>query len=355
MKAALGLYRHMLDRDHYRFARQAGATHVVIHLVDYFNGGRGNARDNQPTGTAQGWGRAGDPERPWTFDQIAGIVADARAEGVEVGAIENFDPGHWHDVLLDGPRRAEQMEGLKRLIRDTGRAGIPVFGYNFSLAGVAGRATAPVARGGAMAVGMQGVDETPVPSGMVWNMVYDPSTPPGTLPATTADELWDRVGRFLAEMLPVAVEAGVRLALHPDDPPVPSLRGTPRLVWQPRFYDRLLAIDPSPSNAMEFCVGTLAEMTEGDLYETVDRFSRTGRVAYVHLRNVRGKAPHYWETFIDDGDVDMLRVLRILHRNGFDGMVVPDHAPQMTCAAPWHAGMAHTLGFIRAALAMLEG
>src|SRR5262249_25578218 len=107
-------------------------------------------------------------------------------------------------------------------------------------------------------------------------------------------------------------------------------------------------------NALEFCVGTVAEMSEGDVYEAVDTYSRQGKLAYVHLRNVRGKVPFYRETFIDDGEVDAQRVLRILRRNQFQGVLIPDHAPQMTCAAPWHAGMAYTLGYLRAALRALE-
>jgi len=126
-------------------------------------------------------------------------------------------------------------------------------------------------------------------------------------------------------------------------------------VHQPRLYQRLLDLRPSARNMLEFCVGTLAEMTEGDIYETVDTYSRQRKLAYVHLRNVRGKVPHYKETFIDEGDVDMVRVLRILHRNGFKGVVIPDHAPQMSCDAPWHAGMAYALGYIRAAQQMIEG
>jgi mannonate dehydratase len=105
---------------------------------------------------------------------------------------------------------------------------------------------------------------------------------------------------------------------------------------------------------MEFCCGTIAEMTEGDVYETIDLHSRNGRIAYVHLRNVRGKVSHYRETFIDDGDIDVLRILRILHDNKFDGVIIPDHAPQMSCAAPWHAGMAFALGYIKAGIAAVE-
>jgi len=95
-------------------------------------------------------------------------------------------------------------------------------------------------------------------------------------------------------------------------------------------------------------------MTEGDVYEAVDHYSRQGKIAYVHLRNVRGKVPTYRETFIDDGDLDMFRVLRILKKNDYDGVLIPDHTPQMTCAAPWHAGMAHALGYMRAALRSVE-
>jgi mannonate dehydratase len=98
----------------------------------------------------------------------------------------------------------------------------------------------------------------------------------------------------------------------------------------------------------------MAEMTEGSVYDAVDQYSRQGKIAYIHLRNVAGKVPHYRETFIDEGDVDMIRILSILKKNDFQGVIIPDHTPQMTCAAPWHAGMAHTIGFIQAALAMLK-
>lgn len=353
MKLGLGLYRHMLTRENFQFARQAGATHIVAHLVDYFRGGADNPHDNQPTGTDRGWGLAGDPDRLWTLAELVALRSQIEEEGLRLEAIENFDPAHWHDVLLDGPKRRQQLDNLKTIIRRVGEAGIPVIGYNFSLAGVAGRTTGPYARGGAPSVGMEGPFDTPMPNGMVWNMIYDSDARPGNVQPVSPEELWRRAGEFLREVLPVAEAAGVTLAAHPDDPPTPTVRGQPRLVYQPRLYQRLIDIDPSPSNCLEFCVGTLAEMTEGDIYDVVDQYSRQNRVGYVHLRNIAGKAPHYRETFIDDGDVDVVRVLQILHRNGFKGVVIPDHTPQMACAAPWHAGMAYALGYLRAALKCL--
>ena len=354
MKLGLGLYRHQLDAEHYRFARQCGGTHLVIHLVDYFRSSRNNRAGDQPVGDDAGWGLAGDPSRLWAYDELATLKKEINEAGLELEAIENFDPAHWHDVLLDGPEKHRQLENLKTIIRNVGKAGIPIMGYNFSIAGVAGRVKGPFARGQAEAVGMDGPFDQPLPNGMVWNMVYAPNAPPGVVRSATSEELWQRLKDFLDALLPVAEEAGVTLAAHPDDPPLPTIRGQPRLVYQPRLYQKLIDLNPSPRNALEFCVGTLAEMTDGDVYEAVDTYSRQGKLAYVHLRNVRGKVPFYRESFIDDGDVDALRVLRILRRNRFEGVLIPDHTPQMSCAAPWHAGMAHALGYLRAALQLIE-
>lgn len=353
MKLGLGLYRHMLTRENFQFARQAGATHVVAHLVDYFRGGAHASRDDQPTGTDFGWGLAGDPNQLWTLDELTDLKRGVEAEGLTLEAIENFDPAHWHDILLDGPKRAQHIENVKTILRRMGQAGIPIMGYNFSIAGVAGRTKGNYARGGAPSVGMEGPYDLPMPNGMVWNMVYDPSAPVGTIPSITHEELWRRLKSFLDEVIPVAEEAGVRLALHPDDPPTPTVRAQPRLVYQPHLYQKVLDLNPSPANALEFCIGSLAEMTEGDIYDVIDTYSRQRRLGYVHFRNITGKVPTYKETFIDDGDIDMLRAISILHRNGFDGVLIPDHTPQMSCAAPWHAGMAFAMGYMRAAMQSL--
>jgi mannonate dehydratase len=355
MKIGLGLYRHMLSRDNYDFARQAGCTHIVIHLVDYFKQSSTNPRNNQPTGGKyEPWGVAGDPDKLWTAAELVKIRREIEDAGLSLFAIENIDPAFWYDVLLDGPKRPQHIENVKAIVRHMGEAGIPVLGYNFSLAGVSGRISGPMGRGGAITVGTDGpVDDKPIPNGTVWNMVYDQHAAPGSLPTISRDELWGRLQRFLEELVPVAEQAGVRLAAHPDDPPMPTVRQQPRLVYQPRLYQKLLDIAPSKSNQLELCVGTLAEMTEDDVYEAVDQYSKQGKIAYIHLRNVVGKVPYYRETFIDEGDVDMIRILSILKRNNFEGVILPDHTPQMSCSAPWHAGMAHTIGFMEAALAML--
>lgn len=344
----------MLTPEHFRFARQCGATHVVAHLVDYFpDRAVGSGGDDQPTGGDRGWGRAGDPDCLWTVEELLEVKRSIAAEGLVLEAVENFDPAHWHDVLFDGPKRAEHVGNCQTTVRRLGEAGIPIMGYNFSLAGVGGRINGPFARGGAESVGVDGGEDRPLPASMAWNMVVDPDAE-GLREPVSPEQLWDRLGRFLDDIVPVAEEVGVTMAAHPDDPPFETLRGTPRLVYQPELYQRLLDRSPSSANQLEFCVGTLAEMTEGDIYEVVDHYSRQNRIGYVHLRNVSGRIPRYHETFLDDGDVDMRRVLGILKKNGFEGVVIPDHTPRMTCEAPWHAGMAWALGWMRAALDGLD-
>jgi mannonate dehydratase len=349
MKLGLGLYRHMLTRENFQFARQAGATHIVAHLVDYFTGAKSAGYD-QPMGADAGWGPAGDPSKLWTVEELQSLRLEIEATGLQLEAIENLDPAHWHDVLLDGPKKLQQLENIKTIIRRVGEAGIPILGYNFSIAGVCGRIKGPFARGEAESVGMKGPLDTPMPRGMAWNMIYDTEIKSGAVSSITHEVLWHRLEEFLEEVIPVAEEAGVTLAAHPDDPPMPTMRGQPRLVYQPQMYQRLLDIRPSPANALEFCLGSLAEMTEGDVYEATDHYSKQGKLAYVHFRNVRGKVPQYQETFVDEGDIDLLRVLRILKANDFKGVMIPDHTPQMTCDAPWHAGMAYALGYMNGAL-----
>ena len=189
---------------------------------------------------------------------------------------------------------------------------------------------------------------------MAWNMVFDNNAAPGNIPSATHEELWSRLKFFLDEIIPVAEKAGVTMAAHPDDPPLPFVRAQPRLVYQPQLYQKLIDLKPSPRNALEFCVGTIAEMKDGNVYDAVETYSRQKKLGYVHLRNVRDKVPTYKETFIDDGEVDVLRVLKILQKNNFTGVIIPDHAPQMSCAAPWHAGMAYALGFLRAGIKINE-
>lgn len=350
MKLGLGLYRHMLTPENFRFARQCGCTHIVAHLVNYFKNGQLHGTDESTT-----WGST--QAALWTDEELHSLKAQINNAGLELEAVENFDPAHWHDVLLDGPKKKQQIEDVKMIIRRIGKVGIPIIGYNFSIAGVWGHVVGPWARGAGTSVaflGDEGPSQTQIPKGQVWNMEYDSDAEQGTIGTVTSEQIWHRLTEFLQEVVPVAEEAGVRLALHPDDPPMPTLRDTARLVFQPQLYDRVLDIAPSHANALEFCLGSVHEMSEGDVYTALDHYLTRDAIGYVHFRNVKGKVPHYKETFVDEGDIDMIRIMRILKSHKFQGVLIPDHTPSMACDAPWHAGMAFALGYMKAAIAAVD-
>lgn len=351
MKLGIGLYRHMLTPENFQFARQVGCSHLIIHLAEYYR------KILPATDEKNNYGQSGANDRIWSLDSLQRIKKAAAAEGLEIYGIENFSPADWYDVLLDGPKKEMQMENLKRIISDVGKAGIKSFGYNFSLAGVWGHQKLPVARGRAVSSCFHAEQlniHAPIPNGEIWNMTYDPDAPQGFIQNIDYEELWQRLEWFLKKLLPVAEEAGVELALHPDDPPMPMLRDTPRLVYQPELYQKLINLVPSPSNKLEFCMGSIQEMAHDNIYDTIEKYASQRKISYVHFRNVRGKVPDYDEVFVDEGDIDMFRALRIFKRCHFDGVFIPDHTPEIRCGAPWHAGMAYALGYMKAAMRLVD-
>lgn len=354
MKLGVGLYRYMLKDEEFAFARQCGCTDLIIHLANYYDSPEnivGSTDDKVNYGVAN----AQDPA--WGLENLLSLQKKARDWGMNIYGIENFSPADWYDILLDGPKKEEQLENLKTIIRNAGKAGIRAFGYNFSLAGVWGHQKTTRARGGAVSTcfdaDLLNLDAR-IPKGEIWNMTYSNEPQEGFIEDIGYEQLWDRLKWFLENILPTAEEAGVMMALHPDDPPMPFLRNTPRLVYQPDLYQKVLDLVPSPSNGIDFCMGSIQEMTTGSIYDAIEQYSAQGKIAYAHVRNVRGKIPKYTEVFVDDGDIDIQRTLEILKKNHFEGVLIPDHTPQITCNDPWHAGMAYALGFIRAELMSLE-
>ncbi|WP_208321885.1 mannonate dehydratase [Paramicrobacterium chengjingii] len=354
MKVGLSIPGALQTKETFAFARQMGVTHIVAHIV---GGKPGMSFDEILAGP--GFPTYANDER-YSLDGLLSLKEQVESSGMELFAIENFEPADWYDVLLDGPKRNEQMERVKEVVRNVGSAGIPTMGYNFSIAGVWGRPMLPNERGGALSSTYDNTVQTPIPKGMVWNAVYDQGLYERSvhnedfIDPISADQLWDRYSRFLREIIPVAEHAGVVMALHPDDPPLEELRDSPRLIHRGHLYDRMLRIVDTPANSLEFCVGTLSEMPDQDIYEVVEHFVATGRIQYVHLRNVAGRVPQYRETFLDDGYVDMQRILRILKNGGFDGVVIPDHTPFVSTSSPWHTGMAWALGWIRASMRAID-
>lgn len=343
MKLALNLSYEKLTDDYFRFSKEIGCDGLICHLNTY-NATWGGESDELTTMSVH--------NPVWSYDSISSLKKRIESFGLELYGIENLNPFDWYDVLLAGPERDEQIEYLKLIVRNLGKAGVRYLGYNFSLSGVYGRRKVRAARGGAETMVFDASDpivDMPIPDGMVWNTEIEKDG--FAVPVIPNEELWERLRYFLERIVPVAEECGVVLAAHPDDPPVERLRGNARLVNTPSGFHRLVDMLPSPSNRTELCIGTLQEMPgctdlEGEVASLADK----GAIGYVHLRNVRGKLPHYTETLIDDGDIDVPAIIRTLSDHGFDGPIVPDHTPYLDCREPWLSGMAFQIGYLRACL-----
>ena len=251
MKLGLGLYRHMLNRDNYRFAKQAGATHIVAHLADYFRPG------NMSTASGdQVWGQATGSAH-WTYDELRALRQDINDEGLELAALENFDPATGTMSCSTDPGKQEQLESIKTTIRNMG-APHSLHGLLFQHSRRLGPDGNPFRQGQCHWGWLPGEPDAAANADSQWhglNMLVDEAAPPGYLPDVTHEQIWGRLEDFLTSIVPVAEEAGVRLAAHPDDPPLPVLRGMARLVTQPQHYQRLLDLVPSHNNSLEMCLG----------------------------------------------------------------------------------------------------
>ena len=143
MKMGLGFYPSTYSDDALDFAKQIGVSHIMIHIPD----------ENMLPSSKDGY---------WSEEDLKALVGQVERHGLKLEAIENFQPAHWHHILTAGPRREEQLENVQRTIRNMGRAGIPIMGYNFSLAAVAGRKMLPYARAGAISPAAdKAAEETP--------------------------------------------------------------------------------------------------------------------------------------------------------------------------------------------------
>ncbi len=292
---------------------------------------------------------------PWSVDDLSGLKKLYADNGVTLHGFENFHPSIFYKVLLDLPGKEEQLEYVKRCIDNMGKAGLSVMGYNFSVVGVTGMYDGPFARGGAGTVGFS-LDRAPVnepmPKTTVGARLINPAAEGFWTPASL-DEMIERRDWFVSQILPVAEEAGIKMAAHPTDPPVPVLRTMARILINPQAYDDLFAKFPSSSNCMEFCQGTFAEMGV-DVYEAIKKYGKLGKIGYVHFRNVVGTVPEYKEVFIDEGDTDMAKALLAYKEADYHGVLIPDHTPDMEVEGSRTVGMAYAIGYMRGLMKMLE-
>jgi mannonate dehydratase len=250
--------------------------------------------------------------------------------------------------------REQQLENWIRVVRAIGAAGVPMTGLTFQPIGHY-RTTSTVGRGGTRlsTFRMAEYDADPRKFARAGREGSGPDPFKGL--EMSEGDLWNSAEWFFKRIVPVAEEAGVRIALHPDDPPVPDpLGGAARIVTSMENYDRIYGIAPSPANAMLFCQGCFAEMG-GNLYEDIAFASSAGRICYVHFRDIVGTPYDFQEVFIDEGQHDMQKAMETYRDNGFAGPFMMDHTPRMPDGFnTWH-GHAYANGYIKALIQTVYG
>ena len=296
--------------EYFRFAAQYGATDILLNKADIpGTGGR------------------------WELQDLVKLRLSAEQYGLKLTALENV-PTHFYDeIMLGGDGRDRQIENMIYTVRNIAKAGIPIFGYNW-MPSMVWRTTPKSIRCGALATAFDYEEAKAMP--FTHGREY------------FEDEMWQNLEYWINIITPIAEEEGIRLGIHPCDPPVEKLGGIPQLLRSFDSYKRLIEIVDSPSNAIEFCQGTFSEMEGDDIYEMIRYFGEREKILYVHFRNVSGQVPKFHEEFINTGYVDMYKAMKIYYEVGFDGFFIDDHVPNTYQDTEWgHRGRAFANGYIQ--------
>jgi D-mannonate dehydratase len=271
-------------------ARQVGVTHAICKAAP------------ELTGLAA-------PDQVETLRILCDRFA---AEGFTLYGLEG-DEFDMQRIKLGLPGRDEDIARYQQMLRNMGALGIPLLCYNFMATIGWCRTDIKVpARGGAISNRFQlaALDPAPVASEL----------------RVTEQKLWDNYAYFVTRVLPVAEAAGVKMGLHPDDPPLSPLRGVARILTSADAFARAMALSDSPAHGITYCQANFLAMGE-DIAATASRFRE--RIVFVHFRDIAGTREDFTETFHDDGPTDMAAMLRLYHELGFRGPIRVDHVPSM--------------------------
>ncbi|MDF1513668.1 MAG: mannonate dehydratase [Anaerolineae bacterium] len=315
MRLALGQFNEVTE-DKLLFAKQLGVEDIQL---------------NTPK-------LPGDSQ--WEFMDLLRLRTRIEDAGLRLIALENVPVSFYIKIMLNQPGADEQLEHMANTIRHMGKAGIPILGYHWLPNSVWRTSSTTPARGGARVTSfdMALVENAPLTHGRVY----------------TADEMWANWETYITTLLPVAEEAGVTLALHPDDPPVPSLGGIARIFGSFEGFKKAMEIGDSPNHGLDFCHGCWSEMGT-DVLGAIRYFGSRGKLLYIHFRDVKGTVPCFDECFIDEGNMDMFEVMKTLKEVGFKGFMLTDHVPHMVEDSGWgHRSRAYAIGYMKAMLEVVN-
>jgi len=277
------------------------------------------------------------------FQQIKKRYAQA---GITVWNIGNTSVHNMPEVTLNLPGRDKKIEEYKQYLRNLGAAGIYYTTYAHMGNGIwsSGRATIRGASGREFDLA------SPNKYGQWDGVTFKEPLSHGRV--FSREEIWENYTYFIKQVAPVAEETGVRIGIHPDDPPVPVLAGVPRCIFASfDGYRRAMEIANSPNVGICLCCGTWLEggkqLTGKDPEEMI-RYFGARKIWKIHFRNVSAPLPHFVETFMDNGYYDMYKIMKALRDVAFDGIVILDHTP--TLAGGANAQTAYGFSYMKALL-----
>jgi len=269
-----------------------------------------------------------------------------RVENAEIRllALENMPFSFYDKIMMGQPGREEQLKHVQETIYNMGKAGIPVLGYGWTPNGVWRSSTSFRIRGGAQAMSadMRDFKDAPLTHGRVF----------------TEEEMWEYYQYFLEGVIPVAEEAGVTLAAHPNDPPVPTLGGVPQLLRSFEAYKKAMSMVESKNHGLQFCLGNFSEMGS-DIHQVAEYFGKQNKLVYVHFQTVSNaiteENPRFNEVFVDmPGYYDPVAMIAKLKEVGFKGMIMPGHVPKIIGDISWEErGRSFTIGYIKGIMAAM--
>lgn len=273
-------------------------------------------------------------DAPWDYLPLLRLKQRYENAGYQLAVIESRPPLNKTKRGLDG--RDAEIDTVCTLLENMGRLGIPVWCYEWM----------------ADFNWLRTSDNTPSRGGSVvtsFDADLLKDAPPTEAGPISEEALWQNLAYFLQRVLPVAETCGVKLAMHPDDPPLSPIRGVGRIMRSVENFQRLLELTPSPMNGITLCQGNFALMT-ADLPGVIRHFG--DKIFFVHFRDVKGTPTKFEETWHDDGQTDMLACLKAYRDIGFAGVLRPDHVPTVAGDSNEQAGYSvygrlYALGYIR--------
>jgi mannonate dehydratase len=319
------------------FARQLGLTSVQLHTPSALPGEDGY----------------------WSVAELQALQDRCTADGLVIEGLENVPAAHFWKIQRGVPGRDEQLENYLRTIRNMAATGYDLLGHHFMPTYVWRTDMGGTGRGGARVTGFD-LDRAGAGNALA-SYKLTPDEP--ILEPLDRERMWANYQYFLDAVLPVAEAEGVRLALHPDDPPVEEpLGGAARILTSPAaLAEARERAGGSPAWGLNLCIGTVSEMGgAAAVDEVIDLFGPDGRIFYVHFRDVQGTVPRFRESFLGEGNLDPARVVTRLHERGFDGFLIDDHVPAMigdldtwgdtSPEAYCSRGRAHAIGYLQGVL-----